>query len=162
MSKMGFRTRVALLAATLCAAPAWADKPEWAGKGHGGPHGQKARPAGDARGPAPVAPGDGAYFGDRHLRAVRDFYDRPPKGGKCPPGLAKKQNGCLPPGQAKKWAVGQPLPRDVVWYEVPRPLRVTLGLPPPGHKYVRVAGDILLIAIGTQMVVDAIRDLGGL
>ncbi|WP_300975424.1 hypothetical protein [Sphingomonas sp. LHG3406-1] len=25
----------------------------------------------------------------------------------CPPGLAKKNNGCLPPGQAKKLGVGQ-------------------------------------------------------
>ena len=25
----------------------------------------------------------------------------------CPPGLAKKNNGCLPPGQAKKLARGQ-------------------------------------------------------
>jgi hypothetical protein len=31
---------------------------------------------------------------------------------------------------------------------------------PSGHKYVRVASDILLIAIGSSMVVDAIEDLG--
>ena len=31
--------------------------------------------------------------------------------GHCPPGLAKKHNGCLPPGQAKKlYNVGQRLP----------------------------------------------------
>src|ERR1700741_2212434 len=24
----------------------------------------------------------------------------------CPPGLAKKNNGCLPPGQAKKYGIG--------------------------------------------------------
>ena len=31
--------------------------------------------------------------------------------GHCPPGLAKKNNGCLPPGQAKKlYNVGQRLP----------------------------------------------------
>lgn len=28
-------------------------------------------------------------------------YDQP-RGKACPPGLAKKNNGCLPPGQAKK------------------------------------------------------------
>ena len=34
----------------------------------------------------------------------------------CPPGLAKKGNGCLPPGQAKKlFARGQRLERD--WFE---------------------------------------------
>ncbi len=32
-------------------------------------------------------------------------------GNNCPPGLAKKHNGCLPPGQAKKlYNVGQRLP----------------------------------------------------
>ena len=72
----------------------------------------------------------------------------------------KKNNGCLPPGQAKKYAIGQPLPRDIVYYPVPAAVVVQLGAPPAGHKYVRVATDILLIAIGTSMVVDAIQDLG--
>jgi hypothetical protein len=37
-------------------------------------------------------------------------------GHACPPGLAKKGNGCLPPGQAKKlFARGQRLERD--WFE---------------------------------------------
>ena len=34
-----------------------------------------------------------------------------------------------------------------------------LRLPPAGHKYVRVAADILLIAIGTGIVIDAVDDL---
>ena len=34
--------------------------------------------------------------------------------GNCPPGLAKKQNGCLPPGQAKKlYNVGQRYDRNL-------------------------------------------------
>jgi hypothetical protein len=91
---------------------------------------------------------------------VRDYYAEQFRGGRCPPGLAKKHNGCMPPGQAKKWRVGQPLPRDVVYYEVPQPLVVQIGPPPPGYRYVRVASDILMIAIGTRMVADAIQDLG--
>ena len=43
---------------------------------------------------------------------------------------------------------------------VPRALVVKIGPPPNGYKYVRVAADILLIAIGTRMVADAITDLG--
>jgi Ni/Co efflux regulator RcnB len=35
-----------------------------------------------------------------------------------------------------------------------------LGPPPPRHRYVRVAADILLIAIGTGLVIDSIEDLG--
>jgi Ni/Co efflux regulator RcnB len=66
----------------------------------------------------------------------------------------------MPPGQAKKWQVGRPLAREVIFYNVPQPLVVQIGPPPPGHRYVRVAGDILLIVIGTGMVVDAIQDLG--
>jgi Ni/Co efflux regulator RcnB len=37
---------------------------------------------------------------------------------------------------------------------------VRIGPPPSGYKYVRVASDILMIAVGTNMVVDAIQDLG--
>ena len=50
--------------------------------------------------------------------------------------------------------------RDVIYYEVPRSLVLQFGQPPAGYRYVRVAGDILLIAIGTAMVIDAIQDLG--
>jgi Ni/Co efflux regulator RcnB len=35
-----------------------------------------------------------------------------------------------------------------------------IGVPPRGYRYVRVASDILMIAIGTGMVIDAIQDLG--
>ena len=99
-------------------------------------------------------------FGDSDRRAVQEYYQSPARGKGCPPGLAKKNNGCMPPGQAKKWRVGQRLPAGVVYYPVPQPVVVQLGLPPAGYRYVRVANDILLMAIGTRMVVDAITDLG--
>lgn len=53
-------------------------------------------------------------FDDRVFRDdVRRFGGY---GRACPPGLAKKGNGCLPPGQAKKlFARGQRLERD--WFE---------------------------------------------
>ena len=98
-------------------------------------------------------------FGDDHRRVVSDYYGPQVRGGKCPPGLAKKGNGCMPPGQAKKWAMGRPLPRDVVFYELPHDLIVRMPPPPVGHRYVRVAGDVLLIAVGTSMVVDALQDI---
>ena len=45
---------------------------------------------------------------DRDRSAVRTYYRNEFASGNCPPGLAKKNNGCLPPGQAKKlWTVGQ-------------------------------------------------------
>jgi len=99
-------------------------------------------------------------FDDDNRRVVNEYYGEKFRAGKCPPGLAKKNNGCLPPGQAKKWAVGQPLPADLRHYNLPGDLLRRLPAPPDGHRYVRVASDILLVAVGTSMVVDAIEDIG--
>ena len=104
----------------------------------------------------------GSYFVDNQRTAVRTYYGNQYSAGRCPPGLAKKNNGCMPPGQARKWVVGQQLPRDVTYYSVPPSVVRQLGAAPPSYKYVRVAADILLIAIGTNLVVDAIQDLGRL
>ena len=101
----------------------------------------------------------GGYFDARDRQAVQVYYVEQGRSGHCPPGLAKKRNGCMPPGQARGYYVGQPLPAQVVYYPVPQPVLVQLPPPPPQHKYVRVAGDILLIAVGTSMVVDAISDI---
>ncbi|MGV0960410.1 MAG: hypothetical protein ACOYB1_11285 [Limnohabitans sp.] len=101
----------------------------------------------------------GGYFQERQREAARAYYARPENRGFCPPGLAKKGHGCLPPGQARKWRQGYPLPADVVYDEVPRSVVISLGVPPSGYRYVRVASDILLIAVGTRVVVDAIQDL---
>lgn len=160
-----------LVAATLFAGTsAMAEKPEWKkdnahekkresrgedGREREGPKqeygGQRPREEVQLRG----------YFRDEHRTVIRNYYEREYVAAKrCPPGLAKKHNGCLPPGQAKKWAIGRALPGDVIYYPVEPSVVVQLGPPPAGHKFVRVAGDILLIAIGTGMVIDAIEDLG--
>ena len=140
----------------LAAGPVLADKPAWAGKGKDDRRERRDDDRGERR--------DGErkrnHFEDRHRVIVHEYYTEQYRGGRCPPGLAKKHNGCMPPGQAKKWEYGRPLPREVVYYEVPQPLIVKIGVPPSGYRYVRVATDILLIAVGTGMVVDAIRDLG--
>jgi len=146
----------------LLTVPAYADKPSWAGggkpEGEQGSkgHGRDKKSGGKQNEQAQR----GSYFVDNQHVMVREYYTQEFQGGKCPPGLAKKNNGCMPPGQAKKWSKGHPLPRDVVYYDLPSQLVVRLGPPPSGHKYVRVASDILLIAVGTSMVVDAISDLG--
>lgn len=152
-----------LLMAALTAGAAWAEKPEWAGQGKGGKHEQKENEGGKGAKkdrPAQREVRVGAYFGDQQRVVILEYYGKQSSAGRCPPGLAKKNNGCLPPGKAKKWAMGQSLPRDVVYYPVPQSVVIQLGVPPAGHKYVRVAGDILLLAVGTSMVVDAIQDLG--
>jgi hypothetical protein len=77
--------------------------------------------------------------------------------GHCPPGLAKKNNGCLPPGQAKKmWAVGQPLPAGVAYFALPPALLGRLSPAPAGYAYVQVGPDVLLLGIATRMVLSAV------
>ena len=104
----------------------------------------------------------GAYFNDHHRDAARSYYHQHYSNAKnCPPGLAKKNNGCMPPGQAKKWAVGEPLPRGVTLYPVPRPVLVQLPPPPYGYRYVRVGNDIVLVQMQNNIVVDIIVNLLG-
>ncbi len=147
------RIAAVALAALLAAGAALAEKPDHAGKGKKA----QGKPQAHERGVA--GPSVTIHFpGDARV-AVRDYYD---SARGCPPGLAKKNNDCLPPGQAKKWAIGHPLPREVIWHELEPELVVRIGLPPQGYKYVRAAADILMIAVGTGLVVDAIEDLGRL
>ena len=146
----------------LATGPVMADKPSWAGSGKGGKDERMDRRDSqrserrDRDGPSAAKRG---HFEERHRVIAHEYYGEQFRSGRCPPGLAKKRNGCMPPGQARKWQLGRPLPRDVIYYEVPQSLVVQIGLPPSGHRYVRVATDILMIAIGTGMVVDAIQDL---
>lgn len=164
MKRIALYASYLFIAGMLAAGPAVADKPPWAGggdqqekkgKGHARDRDKGSDRAADRRGK-----GDGNHLGDRHRVVIHEYYAGQFRAGSCPPGLAKKRNGCMPPGLAKKWQIGRPLPRDVVFYELPPALVVQIGPPPPGHRYVRVAADILLIAIGTGLVVEAIHDLG--
>ena len=158
------RVAVALFigAGFLCT-PVLAEKPAHAGNGNG-KHEKSTKGGGSSSGHDSYSSGVtiNAYFGDRERSIVRDYYSNEFSSGHCPPGLAKKNNGCMPPGQAKKWQVGHRLPSDVVYYDLPSSVVVRLGTPPSGHRYVRVAADILLIAVGTSMVVDAIEDLSSM
>lgn len=87
-------------------------------------------------------------------------YWRETYGPGCPPGLAKKNNGCLPPGQARKrYVVGQRLPRTVVVDPLPDILVKRIGPAPAGYEYAIVDGDLVKLAVGTRLVVDAITAL---
>lgn len=162
-------TLVFVITGILVSGSAMADKPSWAGgdKGeHGEKHeGKKGKHRQDdeersSRGGDESAARMGGHFDDRRREIAHEYYREQYRSGHCPPGLAKKHNGCMPPGQARKWAVGRPLPRDVVYHDVPPALVMQMGQPPAGHRYVQVAGDILMMAIGTGMIVDAIEDIG--
>jgi len=99
------------------------------------------------------------YFTDERIRLIAEYYSGHRSASGCPPGLAKKGNGCRPPGQARKWRVGAPLPGDVIYYDVPDSLVVELGMSDRSRKIVRVGTDLLLIAVATGMVIDAVEDL---
>ncbi|MDO8938638.1 MAG: hypothetical protein Q7U98_05725 [Methylicorpusculum sp.] len=167
---------VSLFALTLSATTVLADKPTWKEGGqHQNPKGKSKEDKGNkgnrgnSEGRHEKSPKNAdknkvrtdLYFGDQHRTVVRNYYSGQFRAGHCPPGLAKKNKGCLPPGQAKKWRVGYPLPRNVTFYDLPSDIILGMGPAPSGYRYVRVASDILMISVGTGMVVDAIQDLGG-
>lgn len=126
----------------------------------GGPSGPPAHStaAGHPQGPkraTVIDPRPGAVFKPVHRDAV-DRYYRTEYAGKCPPGLARKNNGCMPPGQARKYAVGRRLPADVVLHPVPQPVVVQLPAVPPGYRYAQVGNDIVLLSPGSGLIVDII------
>ncbi len=158
------RHTVLALALSVLPGLALADKPDRSGGGkHKGKeereHGRADRDDDRHRGDDRQGGSISFSFGSDDRRIVSEYYGIEARQGTCPPGLAKKNNGCQPPGQAKKWRKGQPLGKDIAYYDIPRDLRMRLPAPPPNHRYVQVAGDILLIAVGSSMVVDAIEDI---
>jgi hypothetical protein len=99
-------------------------------------------------------------FSDTQREAARLYFVQEHGRGNCPPGLVKKQNGCLPPGQAKKrYAVGHSLPQWIVLAELPQKLFARMGPAPPGYRYGILDGDLVKLAVGTSLVVDAIEGL---
>jgi hypothetical protein len=99
-------------------------------------------------------------FSSNQREAARLYFLEEHGRGNCPPGLAKKQNGCLPPGQAKKrYVVGHSLPHGIVVGTLPVGLSVRIGPVPPGYRYGMLDGDLVKIAVGTMLVVDAIEGL---
>ena len=134
------------------ASPAWADKDKDKG-GKGNKHGHGGGPAVVVQPVRVVVPAQ-----DRAI--VYQYYRTEYSAGRCPPGLAKKGNGCLPPGQAKKlWVVGQPLPPAVIYEPVPRAVVQQLAPVPPGYDYVRVDNDVLLMDMTNRMVADVVNDI---
>ena len=83
--------------------------------------------------------GAGAYFGDRHRAAVRKYYTEHPA-----------------PAASAGWKIGEPMPRGAAVAEVPRGLLASLPKLPPGHRYVQLGGEVVLVASGSRMVVDGI------
>ena len=146
------------IALALMAGGVSADKPSWAGGGKNKEGKEQERSdlgRDDNRHAGALAIG----FSSNDRRIIGEYYGSQARKGNCPPGLAKKHNGCQAPGQAKKWQKGYLLARDIKYYALPRELLIRLPVPPPDYRYVQIAGDVLMIAVGSGMVVDAIEDI---
>jgi hypothetical protein len=163
-----FRRFIAtLLLFALPALPALAEKPDKSdksgkSKGHsqnsqgGGSHGANDS---DDRGGYDDH-GESRRFSSQDRGYWHEYWEDQYEHGHCPPGLAKKHNGCMPPGHAKKrYSIGYPLPRDFVILEVPVVLLPRLAPCPPGYRYGIIDGDLVQLAVGTLLVVDAIEGL---
>jgi hypothetical protein len=97
-------------------------------------------------GPALAKPGNGHGNGNGHGYAYglngQAYGVNGPVGygnGGCPPGLAKKAVPCVPPGQAKKLALGQRMPlgygNPYAYNQIPYNLRNQYGLSPYSNYY---------------------------
>jgi hypothetical protein len=83
-----------------------------------------------------------------------------PKG--CPPGLAKKAVPCVPPGQAKKWQIGAPLPRGINYTVLNKDEWESLGLrrPADGTRYVMIDNQVVRMNQATREVLEAVAAVG--
>lgn len=83
--------------------------------------------------------GEGAYFGDRHRAAVREYYAAHP---------AK--------GAPANWRIGEAVPQGASLASVPASLLPKLPTLPPGLHYAQLGGEVVLVANGSKMVVDGV------
>jgi hypothetical protein len=103
---------------------------------------------------------------DRRFRDDRDFRDgdRRFAGNMdgCPPGLAKKNNGCMPPGQAKKFfSVGERLPVSYLSsYNIPDEYRDWYQ-DSADYSYRYDDGNIFRVDNRTSLISSLIPLLGG-
>lgn len=83
--------------------------------------------------------------------------------GGCPPGLAKKNNGCRPPGQAKKlYNIGQRFPTNYGYNwnynQIPYDLRQQYGFN-PGYNYYYGDGYLYQIDPKTMLIQQVVSAL---
>jgi hypothetical protein len=89
----------------------------------------------------------------------------------CPPGLAKKDPPCIPPGQAKKqratgndrdWRVGDRIDGDYVLIPRSEWERLALRDYLDGSTYLRIDDQVLRVVRDTLIVLEAVEIVGGL
>ena len=83
--------------------------------------------------------GPGAYFSSSDHALVRSYY------------LAHPMSA-----QVAKWKIGEPIPQHSELTGVPDDLRGALSKLLPGHQYVEVDGDVVMVVVQSRVVVDGI------
>lgn len=97
----------------------------------------------------------GPSFGKSDRLVLADFL-KEKNASFCPPGLAKKNNGCLPPEQAKKFKRGDILDDSIEWETLPEEILKRLRPPATGTSYVMANQNVLLISEATKKILDAV------
>src|SRR5258708_2967135 len=87
-------------------------------------------------------------FAPEERERAKAYFVQTQGRGHCPAGPAKK-----------RYAMGHRLAETVGVGPLPAGLRVRMGEPPLGYRYVIVDGDLVKLAIGTSIVVDAVEGL---
>ena len=101
----------------LAVGPVMADKPSWAGVGKGGKDErmdrrdvERADRRDDDKKSRRDRDGSSAekrgHFEDRHRVIVHEYYAEQFRGGRCPPGLAKKQTDACPRARRRNGSLG--------------------------------------------------------
>jgi hypothetical protein len=108
-------------------------------------------------GPAYAKPDHAKGHGKSHARHASGW------GANCPPGLAKKNNGCLPPGQAKKrYSAGQRWPGSYGYNwnynQIPYDLRQQYGFN-PGYNYYYGDGYLYQVDPKTMLIQQVVSAL---
>lgn len=83
--------------------------------------------------------GPGAYFSSQDQALVRRYYETHP---------ASARGG--------KWKIGDPVPASAALTGVPDDVRAALPALPPGHQYVQLDDEVVLVAVQSRTVVDGV------
>ncbi|HSV82287.1 MAG TPA: hypothetical protein VLK85_24100 [Ramlibacter sp.] len=99
----------------------------------------------------------GAFITPRHRKAVQAWLARNQGAGKpCLAGWARHGSRCVAPSGTPAWRIGVAVPSGARLDHVPPGLLASLPPAPPGNAYALVSGDIVLMASGSRIVVDAV------
>lgn len=94
-------------------------------------------------------------FSDQDRALIRDYYEERQR--RLPPGLAKK--GKIPPGHAKRFERGAPIPQGMPYRALPGDLERRLARLPDGYVRVILDTDIYIMNTRTRVVLDIVRDI---